>query len=136
MTFYYLKVVKPKNLEFGVLSFLLGTLITYTTQVQLQIIVFVSKVRQEILMCPSSLGSTLKVLGLESRVPPMKWVPGLGSRVSGLIFRVQGLWSRISPMRWVPGLGSQAPPKVSGLGYHFLDMTDLSTIVNYFSPSV
>ena len=31
MTFYYLKVVKFKNLEFGVLLFGAGTLITYTT---------------------------------------------------------------------------------------------------------
>ena len=36
MTFYYLKVVKSKNLEFDVLSFWAGTLIAYTTIILVQ----------------------------------------------------------------------------------------------------
>ena len=33
MTFYYLKVVKSKNLEFGILWFWAGKLVTFTTDI-------------------------------------------------------------------------------------------------------
>ena len=35
---------------------------------------------------------------------------------------VLSLGSQVPPIRWVPGLVSRIPPNVPGLGYHFSDM--------------
>ena len=49
-------------------------------------------------------------------------------QVSGPTFRVLGLGSRVPPMRWTLGRGSRVPPTVPGLGSHFSDMPSRLTI--------
>ena len=68
-------------------------------------------------------------------VPGPTYEMGLRSQVLGLIFRFLRLRSRVPPMRWVPGLGSWVLSTVPGFGSHFLDMLCYSSfdIEIYFS---
>ena len=56
--------------------------------------------------------------------------PISGSWVSGPTIRVPGLGSRVPPMRWIPGLESHVLPTVPGLGSHLSDTPFCSRIKN------
>ena len=58
-----------------------------------------------------------------SRVPSPTYELGTWRRVLGPTFRAPGLESWVPPMKWVPGLGFRVSPKFPGLGSHFLDMS-------------
>ena len=51
-----------------------------------------------------------------SRVPGPIYELDLESWVLGPTFRFLGIGSWVPPMNWVPGIGSRVPPTVRGLG--------------------
>ena len=62
------------------------------------------------------------ILGPTFIVPGPTYELNLGSQISAQTFRVPGLRSRVPRMKWVPDLGSRVPPTVPSLGSHFSDM--------------